>query len=171
MKLLIQASCMICIFLLLASCSGKPKEQPINEEPVSDTFTAISEESTSSKNTIDERAIEESHVLLELQYDRTKIKLGHAVNTSADEYLPVLNREENVLFFSGMDRTGYFDFKLDFIKQKSSGGEDVFYSRLEGGVWSDARPLESINTNGHEVVSQVINNGDLLVTAEMVQLV
>jgi outer membrane protein OmpA-like peptidoglycan-associated protein len=64
-----------------------------------------------------------------------------------------------------MDRTGYFDFKLDFIKEKSAGGEDIFYSFLKEGIWSDARPLTDLNTNGHEVLTQVFKNGNLLLTA------
>jgi outer membrane protein OmpA-like peptidoglycan-associated protein len=96
---------------------------------------------------------------------RKKIKLGHTINTMANEYLPILNHREDRLYFSAMDRTGFFDFKLDFTKQKSSGGEDVFYSDLIEGIWTDARPLITINTNGHEVVSQVFEDGSLLVTA------
>lgn len=96
---------------------------------------------------------------------RPKIRLGHSVNTSADEYLPIISNDGRRLYFSAMDRTGFFDFKLDFTKQKSAGGEDIYVSNLTEGVWSDGRPISQINTNGHEVASQVFNNGDLLVTA------
>lgn len=96
---------------------------------------------------------------------RSKIKLGHTVNTSADEFLPIVSSDGNRLYFSAMDRTGFFDFKLDFTKQKSAGGEDIYFCNLSEGVWSDARPITQINTNGHEVASQVFKNGDLLVTA------
>jgi outer membrane protein OmpA-like peptidoglycan-associated protein len=96
---------------------------------------------------------------------RERIKLGHAINTSSNEYLPILNEDASVLYFSAMDRTGFFDFKLDFTKQRSAGGEDIYISRNEQGVWSDARPIKDINTNGHEVVTQVLKSGDLLVTA------
>ena len=101
----------------------------------------------------------------ELKRKRQKIKLGHTVNTVAHEYLPVFNKAQSILFFSAMDRTGYFDFKLDFTKEKSSGGEDIFFSKKEQGLWSDARPLSSMNTNAHEVVTQVLGNGDLLVSS------
>ena len=95
---------------------------------------------------------------------RNKIKLGHAVNTSANEYLPICSADGQILYFSAMDRTGFFDFKLDFTKEKSAGGEDIFVSNLREGIWEDARPLSFLNTNGHEVVSQVFANGDLLVS-------
>lgn len=97
--------------------------------------------------------------------NRQRIKLGHAVNTSANEYLPILSNDGKKLFFSAMDRTGFFDFKLDYNKQKSAGGEDVFISENQNGIWADARPLTKINTNGHEVLSQVFENRSLLVTA------
>ena len=96
---------------------------------------------------------------------RSKVKLGHTVNTSADEYLPIVSSDGSRMYFSAMDRTGFFDFKLDFTKQKSAGGEDIYYSNLTEWVWSDGRPIDQINTNGHEVASQVFINGDLLVTA------
>ena len=95
---------------------------------------------------------------------RPLIKLGHAINTSENEYLPILNSDGSRLYFSAMDRTGFFDFKLDFTKQKSAGGEDIYYSDLVESVWSDARPLSEINTNGHEVVTQAFENGNLLIT-------
>jgi outer membrane protein OmpA-like peptidoglycan-associated protein len=98
-------------------------------------------------------------------FQRQRIKLGHAVNTSANEYFPICNADGTKLYFSAMDRTGYFDFKLDFIKEKSAGGEDIFLSILQEGIWTDAKPLTEINTNGHEVVTQIFNSGDLLLTA------
>ena len=64
-------------------------------------------------------------------FKRQRIKFGHAVNTSANEYFPICNADGTKLYFSAMDRTGYFDFKLDFIKEKSAGGEDIFLSTLQ----------------------------------------
>lgn len=98
-------------------------------------------------------------------FQRQRIKFGHAVNTSANEYFPICNADGTKLYFSAMDRTGYFDFKLDFIKEISAGGEDIFLSTLQEGIWTDAKPLTEINTNGHEVVTQIFNSGDLLLTA------
>jgi len=94
---------------------------------------------------------------------RHRIKLGHTINTAANEYLPICNATGNKLYFSAMDRTGFFDFKLDFTKEKSAGGEDIYLSELREGIWDDARPLSNLNTNGHEVVTQVFKNGDLMV--------
>ena len=127
--------------------------------------------SQNSKNNIEINSANQQSTSVELTsveiFDkkRPKVKLGHTVNTSADEYMPIVSSDGSKLYFSAMDRTGFFDFKLDFTKQKSAGGEDIYYSNLSEGVWSDGRPISQINTNGHEVASQVFNNGDLLVTA------
>jgi outer membrane protein OmpA-like peptidoglycan-associated protein len=106
-----------------------------------------------------------TNVISKRDLKRQLIKLSHHINTSANEYLPVLSADENKMYFSAMDRTGFFDFKVDFTKQKSSGGEDVFTSEFKDGIWTDARPLIILNTNSHEAVSQVLKNKDLLMSA------
>ena len=106
-----------------------------------------------------------SHVISKRDLKRQLIKLSHHINTSANEYLPVLSADENKMYFSAMDRTGFFDFKQDFTKQKSSGGEDIFTSEFKDGIWTDARPLINLNTNSHEAVSQILKNKDLLMSA------
>jgi outer membrane protein OmpA-like peptidoglycan-associated protein len=100
---------------------------------------------------------------------RTLVRLSHHINTSANEYFPCLSADKSKIYFSAMDRTGYFDFKLDFTKQRSSGGEDLFYSSLKDGSWDDARPITLLNTNGHEVISQSLFDGSLLVSANYIE--
>jgi len=124
------------------------------------------EESGVLSNSIASLGQEGSQVKLEsLDSKRQRVKLGRTINTAANEYLPVLDPSGLKFYFSGMDRTGFFDFKLDFTKVKSAGGEDIFFSEYKEGIWEDARPITEINTNGHEVVSQVFATGDLLATA------
>jgi outer membrane protein OmpA-like peptidoglycan-associated protein len=106
-----------------------------------------------------------TNVISKRDLKRQLIKLSHHINTSANEYLPVLSTDERKMFFSAMDRTGFFDFKIDFTKQKTAGGEDVFYTELKDGIWIDARPINFLNTNGHEVISQVLKNNNLLMSA------
>ncbi len=117
------------------------------------------------KDTINDSLTYTNTIVDIINLNRQLIKLSHHINTSANEYLPILSNNENRLYFSAMDRTGYFDFKLDFTKQSSSGGEDVFVSDLNNGIWEDARPIKSLNTNGHEVISQVLKDQSLLVTS------
>ncbi len=94
----------------------------------------------------------------------TITKASHHINTTADEYLPVLDKKNKRIYFTGMDRTGFFDFKIDFTKVKNSGGEDIFYSEINNGILSDAKPLTFLNTNSHESVTDVMENGDLIIT-------
>ncbi|MFN5209685.1 MAG: hypothetical protein ACK5D8_09360, partial [Bacteroidota bacterium] len=140
-------------FWFLCSCNETSTKTNKTEHVIQDTVSTVSIISNFPK-------IE----TLKSVIKRDRIKLGHSINTIANEYLPVLNADGSKLYFSAMDRTGFFDFKLDFTKEKSAGGEDIFYSELNEGIWMDARPLKEINSNGHEVVSQVFKNDDLLVT-------
>ena len=91
------------------------------------------------------------------------IRLSRHVNTAAHEYLPCPSPEGDELYFCGMDRSGFFDFKLDFIEFPNSGGEDIFHCRLEHGLWTDARPWGQLNTNGHECVTQMVDDRTFLV--------
>lgn len=88
--------------------------------------------------------------------------MSHHINTTANEYMPVPTFDGSGLYFSAMDRTGFFDYKLDFTKVKNAGGEDIFYSRFRDGVFEDARPISFLNTNGHEVVTHSYKDGSLL---------
>jgi outer membrane protein OmpA-like peptidoglycan-associated protein len=144
----------ISLFWILCSCNEKSTKTNKTEDVLQDTVSTVSIKSDFPK-------IEP----LKSELKRDRIKLGHTINTLANEYLPLLNADGSKLYFSAMDRTGFFDFKLDFTKEKSAGGEDIFYSELKEGVWMDAKPMKEINTNGHEIVSQVFKNNDLLVTA------
>ena len=87
---------------------------------------------------------------------RSIYKLGHHINTSENEARPVLSNDGNTLYFTGLDRTGFFDFKIDFIEAESAGGEDIFYSKKDlYGQWNDARPIDFLNTNRHESLSSI----------------
>lgn len=120
---------------------------------------------TTTENIDEQLAITNSTNYSVIDMHRQIIKLSHHINTSANEYLPILSNDENTLYFTGMDRTGFFDFKLDYTKQKSSGGEDIFSSEYKDGIWTDARPINILNTNSHEAISQILENNDLLITA------
>jgi len=97
--------------------------------------------------------------------DTTKfIRLSHHVNSSANEYFPCYDSKLGQLYFTGMDRTGFFDYKIDFTKSRNNGGEDIFVSNFSNGLFSDARPVISLNTNAHEAVNQVLSNGSILLT-------
>jgi outer membrane protein OmpA-like peptidoglycan-associated protein len=92
------------------------------------------------------------------------IKFSHTINTSASEYYPTISPDGQYLYFTGMDRTGFFDYKILFNKTRNNGGEDIFFSKLVDGYWTDSKDLKILNTNGHESVNQIFENGDLLIT-------
>ncbi len=91
-------------------------------------------------------------------------RLPHSINSSTSDYHPAISPDGNTIYFTGMDRTGYFENKIDFTKTRNSGGEDIFFSSMKFGVWRDAQPLQVLNTNGHEAVSQCLDNGDLVLS-------
>jgi outer membrane protein OmpA-like peptidoglycan-associated protein len=92
-------------------------------------------------------------------------RLSHFVNTQLDEYLPVIDEQQGLLYFTGMDRTGFFDFKLNITEQVNSGGEDIWVANVNGPNQGDARPLTTMNTRGHEAVTDHLEDGSLLVVA------
>jgi outer membrane protein OmpA-like peptidoglycan-associated protein len=96
--------------------------------------------------------------------DIRPIRIPHHINSSSSDYHPAISPDGKTLRFTGMDRTGYFDNKIDFTKTKNAGGEDIFISVHKNGLWQDATALKIINTNGHEAVTQSVSNGDLLLS-------
>ena len=44
------------------------------------------------------------------------IKFSHSVNTSASEYYPAISPDGTKMYFTGMDRTGFFDYKILYNK-------------------------------------------------------
>ena len=150
--------------LLLFSCGGNSTNS--KKVKLSSTDSSASEYlEGDTQNESNSKSSTNSNVKSNLDLKRQLIKLSHHINTSANEYLPVLAADENKMYFSAMDRTGFFDFKVDFTKQISSGGEDIFSSEFKDGIWTDARPINILNTNSHETVSQILKNNDLLITA------
>jgi outer membrane protein OmpA-like peptidoglycan-associated protein len=96
--------------------------------------------------------------------DIQPIRIPHHINTSSSDYHPAISPDGKTLMFTGMDRTGYFDNKIDFTKTKNAGGEDIFISIQKNGLWQNATALKTINTNGHEAVTQSLSNGDFLLS-------
>ena len=93
---------------------------------------------------------------------RRIVKLAHHINTSVSEYYPCLSPDGTRLYFTGMDRTGFFDYKIDYDKVRSAGGEDIFVSEWSNGLWKDARDVRGLNTEAHEAVTQILPNGKIL---------
>lgn len=93
-----------------------------------------------------------------------QIRASHHINTAANEYFPCFDPVRKKLYFTGMDRTGFFEQKIDFTRTRNCGGEDIFVSNLSDGLFTDAVPVRPLNTNAHESVNQVLADGSLLLT-------
>jgi len=149
-----------CLFLvsLFSACSSDV-ENNTNELIV----TATGEQNNPSELIIQEpKESEVVEELIILQNNYQKIKLSKGVNTKQNEYYPVPNSDGSILYFVGMDRTGQFTAKIDFTTTKNYGGEDIWFSIRENGIYTDAKPLKSLNDNNHQAVTGILNN-DLLV--------
>jgi outer membrane protein OmpA-like peptidoglycan-associated protein len=144
------------ILITLISCNNSPTKE---SENISTTKSEVVDNSPENKNE------PESKVLENIFLHKKTIRLNHNINTSSNEICATLSPDKTKLYFSGLDRTGFFDFKLDFTKNSNSGGEDIFFSKLsKHKIWEDSRPVNFLNTDAHETINQVLTNGKLLLT-------
>ena len=104
------------IIFLLFSCGGDTSKNRTKNKISSTVSTSLEFNEESSLNQSESKPSTSSITNLDLK--RQLIKLSHHINTSANEYLPVLSADENKMYFSAMDRSGFFDFKVDFTKQR-----------------------------------------------------
>lgn len=140
--------------MFLCSCNKSSKKINITEDVTQFTDFAVSKIPKSTKK---------EPLNLRLKRDRTK--LGYTINTFSNKYLSVLSNDGSKLYFSALDWSVFFDFKLDFTKEKSARGKDIFVINLKGRNWENFRPLTFLSPNGHEIVSQDFATGDLLITS------
>ena len=91
-----------------------------------------------------------------------KIKLSKSINTKQNEYHPVPNSDGSIIYFVGMDRTGQFSTKIDFTQTRNYGGEDIWFSEREFGLYTEAKPLFSLNDNTHQSVTSILEDEILI---------
>ena len=142
--------CLALLILLLGACqssSSKRESKTSSQSSQSKSTNESNAKATSSSNKTVQTAADFEHF--------SAIKIGHHINTQAHEYLPVYDPYTQSLIFSAMDRTGFFDFKIDYTQVASAGGEDIYKSEFKDGLWTDARPFTQLNTNGHEVITDL----------------
>jgi len=139
------------ISISLLSCMSSSQKSNENEDSKVDKVSNTKE-------------INETSNIKSISLEKSVFKISHSINTSTSEYYPVITEDGSTLFFTGMDRSGFFDYKIDFTKTRNNGGEDLFISKKINGTWEDARDIKQLNTNSHESVTGVLSNGDLLIT-------
>lgn len=148
-----------CIVLLFSCNDFTTTESKKSESVLSRTDTA-KDKSSIPESTL----INSAEKIKEIDFSRIPVRLSHKINTSANEAYPLLDKSGEKIIFSGMDRTGFFDYKLDFIKSSNCGGEDIFISDCNDGIWSDARPISFLNTNAHECATHILGDGSLIIS-------
>lgn len=172
-----QYSRLINIFLLclLSACNSNNQENGIvflkstikdsvSVELKNESQSSVSQNNLEAETNIDENN-QEAVKTEELDLKRQLVRLPHTINTDVSEYYPC-PLPDGKLLFSAMDRTGYFDYKIDYTVTQSAGGEDGFISSVSDGLPEDALPLKNgLNTNSHECVTYVLKNGDYLMVA------
>lgn len=88
-------------------------------------------------------------ILKDKDYNINEVNLGNNINTQYSEYSPILNAEEDRIYFTSFQREGYSDT------------EDVFVSEYSDGVWQSAEPLsDKINTLDNNEAPQCITTDD-----------
>ena len=145
------------LIMLIYSCGGGSEYEYANYE-YQESFNKY--ESSSTKRTIETTTIIETErskyeVTTSLDSSKRAVAKSHNINTTVSEYLPIFDESTQELYFTAMDRTGYFDFKIDFTKNEEAGGEDIFVSKQQQPI-SNSRPLTYLNTNRHESLSHII---------------
>lgn len=150
--------------IFFISCAGNQsdkKTSKVNDIPISRSGY-LEEKSTNSED--ETKQFKENSGAGGSGKKYTLIRLSHHVNTASNEYLPCYDAKNKQLFFTGMDRSGFFNHKIDFTQTRESGGEDVFVAKMQKGLFDDAVPVQNLNTNAHEAVNQVMNDGSLLLS-------
>lgn len=82
------------------------------------------------------------------------IPLPGEVNTSAEEYAPVISADGRQLFFCREDRPD------------SPMGEDIFVSKWLNTGWGKPQPVSALNTMGHDAPESISTDGTMLLQFE-----
>jgi len=114
------------ISIIFLSCMSSSQKSNENEESKVENVSNVKE-------------INQISNIKSISLEKSVFKISHSINTSTSEYYPIITEDGSALFFTGMDRSGFFDYKIDFTKTRNNGGEDLFISKKINGTWEDAR--------------------------------
>lgn len=82
--------------------------------------------------------------LLKRDDEEVELRSIETLNTTSNEYSPLISKDGEVLYFVGYDNPG------------GKGGEDIFYSeRRNDGSWGEPKPFNAFNTNSHETLKAI----------------
>ncbi len=121
-----------------------------------------------------ERRIENLNMALNMKrfVNLVTIKnIGSPVNTEASEYVPLLPSDESFMIYTyrgKLSKGGKQDLTKTSIlntskKEESLYFEDVFITnRINDTLWSEPKPIKSINTSLHDAAVTISSDGTLL---------
>lgn len=111
--------------------------------------------------------IEHSKNGLKLMTHNTRVRvtnMGPPLNSADDEYSPVLTADEETVFFTYRGKLSKGGLR-DIYDRPSKYGyyyEDVYMARRVDGIWQKPVALDNINTESHEAVLAISNDGQQL---------
>lgn len=90
--------------------------------------------------------------------------LGAGLNSEDDEYSPVLTADEETIFFTYRGKLSKGGLRDIYDRPNKYGYyyEDVYMARKVDGVWQKPVALDNINTESHEAVLAISNDGQQL---------
>ncbi|NQY08764.1 MAG: PD40 domain-containing protein [Flavobacteriales bacterium] len=98
--------------------------------------------------------------MMELPVDVEIINMGSTINSTASDYVPLINADESVLYFTSR-RAGSSNNKLDPYGKYF---EDIYYSAKENEKWTAPQKLnEKVNTELHDAAVSLSADGRTLI--------
>lgn len=79
------------------------------------------------------------------------------INSNQPDYSPVISSFGNVIYFTSRRNSNIGDIQFDGYKP-----EDIYYSKIDNGNYSQPQPLNTINTDDHEATSSISPDGKKL---------
>ncbi len=83
------------------------------------------------------------------------INMGSEINSKKEDYAPTMSVDENTIFF-----TSKRGIPKSAVSQISN--EDIYFSKMEDGLWNDAEPFKAINSIYNEGSACITRDGRTL---------
>jgi hypothetical protein len=77
---------------------------------------------------------------------------GNVINTSEEEYVPVISADESIMIYTYRGRESTGGLQNEFLQPDRLGKyyEDVFQAVRIDGEWKKPMPIKNVNTNSHD---------------------
>ncbi len=91
--------------------------------------------------------------------------LGPAVNSEGEEYVPAITADESKLIFTYAGKKSMGGLQNAYLQEDLETGvymEDIYLASRKNGQFSQAVPLDSLNTTGPDAAISLSNDGSIL---------